>query len=740
MPQDNLGKVIVQRTVIEEKRVVVDNEEKVWLLNSATETLVITFKGIPSTSDISMDRLNVGEFRASRISGILWGQSVSSNASGSSSLSEIPLSDAVNSFGEWAGVFRAADGSTVIAGDPFGYCPIFMASFDDGNGCFDLIVGNSFPAVVEECRIQGHTVSANAAYPGLVLGTQHSIAHTLVTSDTPLNEVRLLKPREVLFVTNGGFACAELRDPDDSLTYEELISKGVDKALRSINQMCSAGTEMQIRLSGGKDSRTVLSLLEAAGVAQDISVFTVDPRRAGAGFAAEILPNDLRISSYLKDRNGMKWSVPGESLMRNIEPHEHLLSWQKYRGGYNFKYSPSVRGGTRVDELVEIYGGTGEVFRSFWARSLSSNKYLKGVSWTSEAKYDDADKLFDFLYRPWLIGADEVENVRHRFIRSLELERHSDLTDAIDEHYANYRNRGHFGTARAAANSNVFNALPLSQVEFLKASKLLAQDDRLDGKVLFDIIQMTSPSLNEIEFESGRWPGRFGVSTYAEAPELDARDYYAALDFGRDRVSHLDPIQSGPSFDPNAWLGAQFDQTHQELLEAEPFAKYFDEGRGEALKRRFDGANLAEKGRVLSKLQAMRSALSGQIADCRLEFESKDGKLIETAPSQGSVRTVAASPIRRNPELVNCELKLFHLANSKVVASVDVRACGGSDLEFAFYFFQGDKRTAFKWFSPSTIAEFEPNPAYGDEIAVRAFVRVRGAGEPLVTLENELER
>ena len=83
---------------------------------------------------------------------------------------------------------------------------------------------------------------------------------------------------------------------------------------------------------------------------------------------------------------------------------------------------------------------------------------------------------------------------------------------------------------------------------------------------------------------------------------------------------------------------------------------------------------------------------------------------------------------------------MFHLANSKVVASVDVRACGGSDLEFAFYFFQGDKRTAFKWFSPSTIAEFEPNPAYGDEIAVRAFVRVRGAGEPLVTLENELER
>ena len=719
---------------------VVDNEEKVWLLNSATETLVITFKGIPSTSEISMNRLKVGEFRASRISGILWGQSISSNASGSSSLSGILLSDAVDSFGEWAGVFRAADGSTVIAGDSFGYCPIFMAMFDDGNGCFDLIVGNSFSAIVEECRIQGHKVSVNAAYPGIVLGTQHSIAHTLVTSDTPLNEVRLLKPREVLFVTAGGFACAELRDPDESLSYKELISKGVDKALRSITQMCSAGTEMQIRLSGGKDSRTVLSLLEAAGVAKDISVFTVDPRRAGAGFAAEILPNDLRISSFLKERNGMKWSVPGEVVMQNIEPHEHLSSWQRYRGGYNFKYSPSVRSGTRVDELIEIYGGTGEVFRSFWASSLRSNRYLSDISWTSDAKYDDANKLFEYLYRPWLIGVDEVDNVRHRFIGSLELERHNDLTDAIDEHYANYRNRGHFGTARAAANSNVFNALPLSQVEFLKASKLLTQDDRLDGKVLFDIIQMTSPSLNEIEFESGKWPGRFGVSTYAKAPEIDTRGYYAALDSGRDRVSYINPIQSAPSFDPNAWLSAQFDQTRQELLEAEPFAKYFDEGRGEALKLKFDGANVAEKGRVISKLHAMRSALSGQIADCRLEFEPKDGKLIETAPAQGTLTKVAASPIRRSPELVDCELKLFQLPNNKVVASVDPRACGGSNLEFAFYFFQGDKRTAFKWFSPSTIAEFEPIPAHGDEIAVRAFVRVRGAGEPIVTLESELER
>jgi hypothetical protein len=707
----------------------------------SSETFCVYLKSLPSKNKLAMGGVILGDFSGQLLTGILFDSNHSGPIDGKFDVVGYTLEAAKESYGEWSGLFQSKDGSVVVAADSFGYSPLYYTVIPQGKGTIDLLVANSIQCIAGELRNTGRHSNLSPEYVALLLGTEASFAHTAFSSTTLNPEIKLCEPGQGIYASADGWGIIDLyRDSGSTLSYDVLLDKGIDRAVLGLQRMGEISTEVakiQLRLSGGKDSRAVLALSMVAGIDDKLSVYTVNPATASSSYASKVLKKDLTIANYLTERYSLSNSANIDMTKWSVAPDEHLARWQRFRSNYNFKYRPRSVAGTFDQPYIDLYGGGGETFRTFWSVFFENLVALKDVDWSPEQEAANARSVFRWLYPERNLEGALRRNAEEQFVSDLNLDHYQSFADAIDAHYTRFRNRGHFATARSSVESNVWTGLPLSQPEFVKASEFLSLDDRRDGRILFDIIERTESKLNRIEFESGLWPERFIASS-----EMDAATGSTKYNPPRNRqcVKWANFSKPQRSFDEVLWSRNFISQSIAELRELSELESCLTPSFCSAFESRCRTESAVELGRLVAKLQSLRDTVLGETAERRWVLApDANGHLVSRALGEKNEIAVPRG-FKRSSAPVVLSLLQRQIDDSTIEAFVEVKSGDPSELEYAFYFYQGDKRIQTNWYSDKLVQRCTLDSQDATSVSVVLFARVLGANNPCTIIDNRKNR
>ena len=421
----------------------------------------------------------------------------------------VSLLEARDSSGEWLGVFAAGEESDDyrVASDPFGYQLVFYRQVISGGSHEPaLIISNSFRALCNQAKKMGDENEPNAGQVAAVLGTDHAWGITMQSDSTFEQETRALLPGQEIVISNGKWEIADFGMFESKrLSYDALLEKGIKKAVAQLRRAVELPVDQRrINLSGGRDSRMAMALMDAAGVTDFFSVTTVNPATWTPAGARPGLYRDLHVSNTIREAYGLKWSDPMDSNRIWLDFEHSLEFWQSYRSHKNFRFRASKFIDGQIGTNIEVRGAAGETFRGFQAvRSLRS---YPGFEDTSSSFEHDVDLLCQELYddRPLSTFYSDAAKAEVRGL--LGRLGGETITEALHRRYSIFRNRSHFGHVRASMALGQIPVFPLSQPEFVQAASLLCESERYDNTVAFDLIERTSPDLTTLEFDSGAWP------------------------------------------------------------------------------------------------------------------------------------------------------------------------------------------------------------------------------------------
>lgn len=300
---------------------------------------------------------------------------------------------------------------------------------------------------------------------------EHSMCQQLVSNDTPVNEIKVLplgfkislkRSNDFSFYLEQcrGAAIEDLGDYHKNIMqfsqYYSLVSKAI---------LSSECTGVKFDITGGYDSRLVLSLVESSGLNMSNINFCSNPRALeDYNVACRLIS---RYGASIQNRNFDKLSLSGDVLL-DLWMYGNL-------GVYRLINEPVV---SKSKTNFHFHGAGGENFRTFYASSPSKvaesfkKKYLEcGESFERQLK-----KSFDDL------GVEE-NNPR-----------------SLLEHYRNFRSRFHFGrNTYKTLTSNLFSPLSSS---FLWRS-ISSMDRVYFEKNVFaiDLMSVTAPELLNFDFD-----------------------------------------------------------------------------------------------------------------------------------------------------------------------------------------------------------------------------------------------
>lgn len=703
----------------------------------SSETFCVYLKNLPSKRLVATDQLKLCEFSGQLLTGVLFDSRHCGPIDEEFDVAGYTLATATESYGEWSGLFQAQDGSVVVAADSFGYSPLYYTIVPQEKGKIDLIVANSIQCIVRELSNTGRHSNLSPEYVALLLGTEASFAHTVFSGTTLNPEIKLCEHGQAVYASADGWSIIDLYRADGTdLSYDALLEKGIDRAVSGLKRMGQVGNKVakiQLRLSGGKDSRAVLALAAAAGIEDKISVYTVNPASASNSYTSKVLKKDLEIANYLSDCYSLGDSVNIDMTKWSVALEEHLARWQKYRSNYNFKYRPRNVVGVFNQPYIDLYGGGGETFRTFWSVFFENLVALKDVNWSPEQAVANARAVFRWLYPERNLAGQVRRNAEEKFVSDLNLGRYRSFADAIDAHYTRFRNRGHFATARSSVESNVWTSLPLSQPEFVRASELLSLGDRRDGRVLFDIIERTESSLNRIEFESGPWPERF-IARGETRAATGSRDYNPPRN--GQHVTWADNSKPQRSFDEALWSENFIVQSIAELRELPELEPVLTPSFCSAFESRCRAESAIGLGRQVAKLQSLRDTVIGKTAERRWVLApDANGNLVSRALGQ-KIEIEIPRGFKRSSAPVVLGLIQRQIDDSTVEASVEVKSGDPSELEYAYYFYQGDKRIQTNWYSDKLSQRCVLDNQDSTAVSAVLFARVLGAKNPCNIIDN----
>lgn len=696
-----------------------------------TQTFCVVFKDVGREASGDSRGLNSVLFDVVLQAGVNLESYSSTGARESFALYDLPG-------GEWSALLRSGE-LFVATSDDSGFSPLFYASVDVDGGKEDLYVSNSFGAIAAELRAASLTPQLDEVYAATLLGTDATLGQTSFSETTPDRRIKLLEFDQLIAISPNGWSIQKRPRLEDGSTYESLLQRGIDRSVRSLQDLARGfGREsMQLRLSGGKDSRAVLALMAKADVLGDVSIFTVDVGKAQSDFAKRILDADLRIAAYLQTITGTKWSRPGTSYGFAREPHENLGGWQKYRSNYNFHFLPRANATVRESMLFDVYGGGGEVYRTQWAPYFLSLPALEDSPWGDPSKQDAIARLaFRSHYVPRRFERGLYELAEDRFVKELCLEQNEDFLEAIDNHYIRFRNRSHNGSARSGACSNVFNVLPLAQPEFRLAAAELTREDRRDGRLIFDLIERTAPELNQIEFQSGSWPERFGKvqSINPQSPDLSE---YRESQRSPGSIRWIEDPLKWNAEDLTRWADLQFHQIKAELRDVEGFSAYFSDRISTELSDRFSKQNTAGKGGLIAKLASLRDAVDGPQADVVAQYQVRDGKFCALFAGRNAYKP---KPRWFRESLKPVELSVHPRRNAN---SLEVQAAvisgDAENVEYAFYLHCGSALIDSVWYQRQGFFSRPLPEATDGPLRITVFARFRGSKDAFAKETISLE-
>lgn len=456
----------------------------------------------PFRTDIAFDEALKGEFSCRHIDGILIGEDtclIDQDVQQGKTLLDIEKSN-----GEWLGIFEnPRTGQIAVCSDPFGYQTIFYTIFGDAE---DRVALLSASAAGMAALLRKYQVPVDPDWTHIVgnLVSERPWTKTMSSNRTNLNGVRVLAPGEILIlgadfsgVTKSDFFEAQ------SNSYTHLLQKGINRAISQIESASRLPVnQREIRLSGGRDSRIMMAMLVASGMADQFTITAVNPATWPSVRSRPGLERDLQISAKMASRYGLSWSKARPGVRTRLTFDEAVAAWQTPFSNKNFELRTGAIHFMPDSWALELRGGAGETFRGF--RVVSG--LLNRLDVSKDTSVDEGvEALADHLYGrrnlPNGIGA----NLSLRLAELFDHLGTDNLAEGLHRRFAVYRNRAHFGHIRDSASKRSLPILPLSQPEFVEARNFLSYEEQVSGVIAYDIVDLLVPELNNLEFDDGPW-------------------------------------------------------------------------------------------------------------------------------------------------------------------------------------------------------------------------------------------
>src|SRR5699024_5018187 len=91
------------------------------------------------------------------------------------------------------------------------------------------------------------------------------------------------------------------------------------------------GLQKSISLSGGVDSRLVLSLITSSGFVDEFRVSSVDPRTWRNQSTRDVVERDIAIADAIRNSLNLEWSTVGEREFLQFDFRDSLNFHQSYK-------------------------------------------------------------------------------------------------------------------------------------------------------------------------------------------------------------------------------------------------------------------------------------------------------------------------------------------------------------------------------------------------------------------------
>ena len=374
------------------------------------------------------------------------------------------------------------NGRLFIVTDPLGGSRIFHNSDRS-------VWSSSFLALAETSS--GLSIDKQGVY-------EYCFQETTYGETTPVNEIKMADSLCYFEFCEHGIRSIKKNIPIDFettvSTYDELLDEHSSLLQDQMNYVVSSyGLKIATALSGGYDSRLMLSLARNAGITPDVYVYGADDSQ------------DVKVAQSIARGEGFSIKHINKAHFQKPEPEEYAgilkdnfyaLDGLPNEGIFDFGANMSTRRKRAEDGTLILNGGGGEIYRNFF--------YLPNLSYS-------VDQLIDVFYTRYTadfcteaFSEDHYrDQLKSKIIYALELESEHMSRTQLEYAYPAFRLR--YWTAKDNSNNNRLSSFltPFICYETIRATLKMPLKFKTHGRFQGDLINRINPALASYQSDYG---------------------------------------------------------------------------------------------------------------------------------------------------------------------------------------------------------------------------------------------
>ena len=424
--------------------------------------------------------------------------------------------------GNWWRLTLGTDRATVTT-DDFGMCKVFA-----GRG----LVSNRLHLIREALeRADALRFDLAAAKAGLY--SSSSFSEGLSTFRTHLHGVRLLRAGQGIDSHGETVASPLALEPGriDESEYHALVEKGAAEIVDNVGAALDRHGAVQVAITGGRDSRILLAALVAMDRVGDVR-FTTQPRGLDVPIA----------TGLVKTYGGRYGGVGTPGGTRHIPIGIGLRRFESLTYGTHNHYPRSIRKtlfGQSQAPYLYLGGGCGEIYRKFY--QSSAFKAVEKAARATEGTLREMVLAGGSTARR--LDEAHMESVLEPMLETMTSLPGRNLSERMDAHYLEFRNRTHFGTPLGLGGGVGWT--PLLSRSLLRAAWGLPWKAKRSGRVVFDVTRALCERLAYTAYDSASTD--FSRVPYHRPGPLDGQVLPVEPAPEILRVPPAGPVEAGPT-------------------------------------------------------------------------------------------------------------------------------------------------------------------------------------------------
>jgi hypothetical protein len=341
-------------------------------------------------------------------------------------------------------------------------------------------ISNSFYELAAIAFKQKNATINNTALDGFRLKQGYHIGEQLTSFDTCIKEIKLLPTTGTALINERDELEINIKPfstvfNSTELTYEELITKHLNRATGLVNALASMPGGLNLFLSGGYDSRTVLGMLAKCSDLQSNKIRI---------FSHLNQPSDYVIAEQLASKFNFSLNPKIRTPKRTLSHTESLRIYEKSCLGAYLPIYPVTRWRPPHSPAFRVTGDLATAWEHFYGNGPFNGNWKKISADIINSKLTHSSGI--------------VKSIEHAF-QTIDVDPQSE--NAMEIYYTQFRTRFHCGRHSYKNLTSTYLATPMVSSELIKAELISGQKKWSRKKIHCDLLSALDPTLAILPFE-----------------------------------------------------------------------------------------------------------------------------------------------------------------------------------------------------------------------------------------------